>query len=46
MWIENYVTYWNAVQNYISQGEAILAGAASGVSGAAGGLLGSYEQQI
>lgn len=46
MWIENYVTYWNAVQNYISEGEAILAGAASGVSGAASGLLGSYEEQI
>lgn len=46
MWIQNYVTYWNAVQNYIAQGEAILSGAASGVSSAAGGLLGSYEAQI
>lgn len=46
MWIENYVTYWNAVQTYIAHGEAILSGAASGVSGAAGGLLGSYEEQI
>jgi len=46
MWIQNYVTYWNAVQNYIAQGEAILSGAANGIEGAAGNLLGSYEEQI
>jgi len=46
MWIQNYVTYWNAVQSYIAQGEAILAGAASGVEGAAGNLLGSYQAQV
>lgn len=43
MWIQNYVTYWNAIQSYIAKGEAILAGAANGIEGAAGNLLGSYE---
>ena len=46
MWIQNYVAYWNAVQTYITEGEAILAGAANGVSSAASGVLGSYQSQV
>ena len=50
LWIQNYVTYWNAVQTYISEGEAILGSVAGGISGtvggAVGGVYGSYEDQI
>lgn len=43
VWIQNYVVYWNALQNLVRVSKATVSGAVNSIEAVVGTLLGNYE---